>query len=183
MAAFQDQIAADKLLPARSFPWTSIRSPTTASPVVQRHDVAMRSRRQASILTFMAHDAHGRALCYSNTDLRKGEAAHEIFNFISFREKHHGTRPRHRVFDSKLTTHANLARLDAMAIPFMTLRRRSPALLKEIALLPRSAWGTVEPDVPTRKHRTPRVFEQTTRIEGTTFASSSSWTSASPPSC
>ena len=136
---------------------------------MQRHYVAMRSRRQASILTFMAHDADGHAFCYSNADLRKGEEADEIFNFISFWEKHHGTRPRHLVFDSKLTTHANLARLDDMGITFMTLRRRSAALLKEIALLPRSAWRTVELDVPTRKYRTPRIFEQSTRIEGKTF--------------
>jgi len=73
------------------------------------------------------------------------------------------------VFDSQLTTYANLARLDALGITFMTLRRRAPALLKEIALLPRSAWRTVELDVPTRKYRTPRVFEQATRIEGKKF--------------
>lgn len=50
-----------------------------------------------------------------------------------------------------------------------TLRRRSPALLKEIALLPRSAWRTVELDVPTRKYQTPRVFEQTVRLAGRPF--------------
>ena len=170
MAAFQDQIAGDKLLPGRSFDLDFHSIPYHGEhPVVQRHYVAMRSRRQASILTFMAHDADGHAFCYSNADLRKGEEADEIFNFISFWEKHHGTRPRHLVFDSKLTTHANLARLDDMGITFMTLRRRSAALLKEIALLPRSAWRTVELDVPTRKYRTPRVFEQSTRIEGKTF--------------
>ena len=73
------------------------------------------------------------------------------------------------MFDSQLTTYANLVRLHDMGITFMTLRRRSPALLKEIALLPRSAWRTVELDVPTRKYRTPRVFDQSTRIEGQTF--------------
>ena len=70
------------------------------------------------------------------------------------------------MFDSQLTTYANLVRLHEMGITFMTLRRRSPALLKEIALLPRSAWRTVELDVPTRKYRTPRVFDQSTRIVG-----------------
>jgi hypothetical protein len=64
------------------------------------------------------------------------------------------------VFDSRLTTYGNLGRLDALGITFITLRRRSPRLRKEIALLPRSAWRTVELDVPTRKYRTPRVFEQ-----------------------
>jgi hypothetical protein len=129
----------------------------------------MRSRRQSSILTFLAQDAEGQAFCYSNADLRKGEEADEILRFVAFWEKHHGARPRHLVFDSQLTTYANLVRLHEMGITFMTLRRRSPALLKEIALLPRSAWRTVELDVPTRKYRTPRVFDQSTRIEGQTF--------------
>jgi hypothetical protein len=170
MAAFQDQISGDKLLPGRSFDLDFHSIPYHGEhPVVERHYVAMRSRRQPSILTFMAHDADGHAFCYSNADLRKGEEADEIFRFIAFWEKHHGTRPRHLVFDSKLTTHANLARLDDMGITFMTLRRRSPKLLKEIALLPRSAWRTVDLDVPTRKYRTPRVFEQSTRIEGKTL--------------
>jgi hypothetical protein len=39
------------------------------------------------------------------------------------------------VFDSQLTTYTNLVRLQKMDITFITLRRRSPALRKEIALL------------------------------------------------
>jgi len=170
LAVFQHQTSAQRLLVGQSFNLDFHSVPFHGEdPIVERHYVAMRSRRQPSILTFMAHDADGRAFCYSNADLRKGDEADEIFRFISFWEKHHGTRPRHLVFDSKLTTHANLARLDDMGITFMTLRRRSPKLLKEIALLPRSAWRTVELDVPTRKYRTPRVFEQSTRIEGKTL--------------
>ena len=43
-------------------------------------------------------------------------------------------------FDSKLTTHANLSRLhNELDITFVTLRRRSPKLMAEIATLPRSA--------------------------------------------
>ena len=87
-----------------------------------------------------------------------------MFRFVSFRERTHQERPRHLVFDSRLTTYEKLARPDEMGIPFITLRRRSPKLLKEITLLPRSAWRTIELDVPTRKHRTPRVFERTVRL-------------------
>ena len=47
-----------------------------------------------------------------------------------------------------------------MGIDFITLRRRSPNILKEIVNLPRSAWRVVELDVPTRKYRFPRVYEQ-----------------------
>ena len=52
------------------------------------------------------------------------------------------------------------------ASQFITLRRRSPKLLKEVVLLPRSAWRTVELDVPTRQYRTPRYFEQSVVLAG-----------------
>ena len=170
VATFQQQIAPEQELPGQSFNLDFHSVPYHGEhPAVQRHYVAMRSRRQSSILTFLAQDSDGQAFCYSNADLRKGEEADEILRFVAFWEKHHGARPRHLVFDSRLTTYANLVKLHDMGITFMTLRRRSPALLKEIALLPRSAWRTVELDVPTRKYRTPRVFEQSARIEGQTF--------------
>ncbi len=139
------------------------------SPQVEAHYVSMRSRRQPSILVFLAQDEKSQSFCYSNADLRKGEEANEIFRFISFWQKAHGQLPRHLVFDSKLTTYANLAKLDVMKIEFITLRRRSPSLLTEIYNLPRSAWRQVELDVPTRLYRTPRIFEQRVRIAGREF--------------
>lgn len=139
------------------------------APVVERHYVSARSRRQPSVLVFLAQDAGGRAFCYSNADLRKGEEAEEIFRFISFWERTHGKIPRHLVFDSRLTTYAQLARLDEMHIDFITLRRRSPGILKEIVNLPRSAWRVIELDVPTRKYRFPRVYEQKVSLAGCEF--------------
>ena len=140
-----------------------------AHPVLERHYVSARSRRQPSVLVFLAQDAEGRAFCYSNANIRKGEEPAEIFRFIAFWKRAHNALPRHLVFDSRLTTYPNLARLDTMGIAFITLRRRSPQLLKEIALLPRSAWRTIELDVPTRKYRTPRVYDQKVRLAGRTF--------------
>jgi transposase len=138
-------------------------------PIIQRHYVSARSRRQPSILVFLAQDPEADAFCYSNANLRKGEESEEIFRFISFWKRTHGRYPQELVFDSRLTTYANLARLDRMNISFITLRRRSPKLLKEIADLPASAWRVVELDVPTRKHRTPRVFQQTITLAGSKF--------------
>ena len=140
-----------------------------AHPVLERHYVSARSRRQPSILVFLAQDAEGRAFCYSNADIRKGEEPEAVFRFIAFWQRIHKAKPRHLVFDSRLTTYLNLARLDQLGITFITLRRRSPRLLQEIARLPRSAWRTVELDVPTRKYRTPRVYDQTVRLAGRTF--------------
>src|SRR5262245_1103718 len=88
--------------------------------------------------------------------------------------RHHGSAPRHLVFDSKLTTYAGLDRLDEAEITFMTLRRRSPALLKEIVNLPASAWRTVTLDLSQRKYRTPRIYEQKVVSANAYSASSSS---------
>jgi hypothetical protein len=138
-------------------------------PVVERHYVSARSRRQKSVLVFLAQDAEGRAFCYSNASLRKGEENEEVLNFVAFWKRNHGKLPRQLVFDSRLTTYKHLARLDKMGISFITLRSRSPKLLKELALLPSSAWRTVELDVPSRKYRTPSVFEKSVHLEGCDF--------------
>ena len=170
LAAWHDVVRPDHFFDGESFNLDFHSVPYYGEhPVVERHYVSARSRRQPSILVFLAQDAAGRAFCYSNADLRKGEEAEEIFNFISFWKRTHGQQPRHLVFDSRLTTYANLAKLDHMGISFITLRRRSPALLKEIALLPRSAWRTVELDVPARKFRFPRVYEKKVSLAGRTF--------------
>jgi transposase len=132
-------------------------------PLVESYYLAKRSRRQPSILVFLAQDPEAQAFCYANADIRKGEEADEIFRFIDFWRRQHGKAPQHLVFDSKLTTYAGLDRLDAAGITFLTLRRRSPALLTEIAGLPPSAWRTVELDVPHRKYRNPRFYEQKAR--------------------
>lgn len=137
--------------------------------VIERHYVSARSRSQPSILVFLAQDAEDQAFCYSNADIRKGEQGDEVLHFVRFWKRVRGQYPRELVFDSRLTTYANLVRLDDLKISFITLRRRSPQLLRDIALLPRSAWRVVELDVPTRKYRTPRVYEKTVQLEKRDF--------------
>ena len=170
LAAWHEKLSPDDLFDGESFNLDFHSVPYYGeSPLAERHYVSARSRRQPSVLVFLAQDALGRAFCYSNADLRKGEESEEVFRFISFWKKTHGRLPRHLVFDSRLTTYENLARLDVMQIAFITLRRRSPALLKEIVLLPRSAWRTIELDIPTRKYRTPRVYEKEVHLAGRKF--------------
>lgn len=170
MAAWHRALAQDKLFPGASFNLDFHSVPYYGEdPQVERHYVSMRSRAQPSVLAFLAQDAEGHAFCYSNADLRKGEEAEEIFRFIAFWKKHHGENPRHLVFDSRLTTYAHLARLDDLGITFITLRRRSPKLLAAIKDLAPSAWRRVTLEVPARKYKTPRVFEQPVALAGATF--------------
>lgn len=170
LAAWHEQLSGCKLLGGSSFNLDFHSVPYYGSdPIVEKHYVSARSRSQPSLLVFLAQDEQSQTFCYSNADLRKGEEAEEIFRFIDFWKRTHGRKPRHLVFDSKLTTYDNLARLDKMKIDFITLRRRSPKLLAEIYGLPRSAWRTIELDVPTRQYRTPRVYEQRVSLAGRTF--------------
>src|ERR1035438_6487944 len=142
LAAWHDQLAGSNLLDGSSFNLDFHSVPYYGQdPVVEKHYISARSRSQPGMLVFLAQDEHSQTFCYSNADLRKGEEAEEIFRFIRFWEKAHGQRPRHLVFDSKLTTQANLARLDRMKIDFITLRRRSPALLRDSV----SSFSSVPP--------------------------------------
>jgi len=132
--------------------------------VVEKHFVSMRSRRQKAILVFFAQDAESKIFCYSNADLRKGEEADEIFQFIKFWTKQSGKMPPHLVLDSKLTTYKNLSKINKMGITFLTLRRRTPNVLKEIADASPSAWRKIELKNTKRKYRTPKVIDRETEI-------------------
>ena len=160
LAAWQDVLSGAGLVAGDSLNLDFHSIPYAGEhPLVQKHYVAMRSRRQPSILAFLAQDATSNVFCYSNADLRKGEEAEEVFRFLAFWRKHHGNKlPGELVFDSKLTTQAGLARLDSMGVPFITLRRRNPTLLAEARALPASAWRVVTLENVARSFRTPRVF-------------------------
>jgi hypothetical protein len=170
LAAWHQQLSGDSLFEGESFNLDFHSVPYFGEQaLVERHYVSKRSRRQPSVLTFLAQAAQGQVFCYSNADIRKGEESEEIFRFIDFWTRQHGAPPRHLVFDSKLTTYDRLERLDADGIVFITLRRRSPKLLAEVAALAPSAWRRVTLDIPSRQYQTPRVYEQKVCLITRTF--------------
>jgi hypothetical protein len=167
---WQSRSAGDALCNGQSFNLDFHTVPFFGEhPQVQAHYLSKRSRRQPGILVFLAQDADSHVFCYANADLRKGEEADAVFGFVDFWTRNHGSPPSHLVFDSKLTTYNGLDRLDQAGITFITLRRRDAALLAELDALPPSAWRTVTLDLPQRKFRTPRVFEQPARIRQRDF--------------
>jgi hypothetical protein len=167
LGGWVERLRDEKLIDARSFnlDFHSI-SYFGDDPFVEKHYVPRRSQRRKAVLTFLAQDAAGQVFCYSNADLRKGEEADEVLRFVEFWQKRYGEKPRHLVFDSKLTTYKNLGKLHELGITFITLRRRSPRLAAEIAMLPRSAWRVVALDVPHRKFKTPRIVDQRITLTG-----------------
>lgn len=127
---------------------------------MEKHYVSKRSRRQKGILAFLAQDADSRVFCYANADVRKSDQNDEILRFVDFWKQRTGTPPGELIFDSKLTTYANLNQLNQMGIAFITLRRRSKNLVSEIRNEPVSAWRRIELDAVSRAYRTPKILDR-----------------------
>jgi hypothetical protein len=132
---------------------------------LEKHYVSRRSRRQKGVLVFLARDATERVICYANAGVPKAEQPDEILKFVAFWERRTGSPPAELVFDSQLTAHANLNRLNRRGIRFMTLRRRSRALLRAIWSRPASAWRRITLNSLTRRFRTPRVLDERIRLK------------------
>ena len=127
--------------------------------LVEKHYVSKRSRRQKGILAFLAQDGEQRFFCYANSDLRKEQQDDEVLAFVRFWKERTGKLPEELIFDSRLTTHANLNRLNRQGVQFITLRRRSPRLLHELLARPRSAWRRIELAGVSRLYKTPRILD------------------------
>jgi len=85
-------------------------------PLLEKHYVSKRSRRQKGILAFLAQDSEQRFFCYANTDLRKEQQNDEILQFVKYWKARTGQLPEELVFDSKLTTDGvNLFPMDSLS--------------------------------------------------------------------
>ena len=134
--------------------------------LVEKHYVSKRSRRQKGMLAFLAQDADTRVFCYANGQLRKSEQNDEILRFVEFWQARTGHLPEELVFDSKLTTYANLNRLNELGVAFITLRRRSKKMLEAIGQVPLSAWRRIELPGIARAYRTPKILDETIALSG-----------------
>jgi Transposase DDE domain len=128
--------------------------------LIEKHYVSKRSRRQKGILAFLAQDAETRVFCYANGELRKDQQNDEVLQFVRFWKKRTGRYPEELIFDSRLTTYAKLNELDRLGIQFITLRRRSPGLVREIDQMPQSAWRQIELKGVSRQYTTPRILDR-----------------------
>jgi len=128
--------------------------------LVQKHYVSKRSRRQKGLLAFLAQDAEKRVFCYANGQVRKEDQNDEILRFVDFWKEKTGHLPTELIFDSRLTSYANLSKLNKQGIQFMTLRRRSRKLLEEIYATPPSAWRRIQLESIGRIYKTPRILDR-----------------------
>jgi len=136
--------------------------------LLEKHYVSKRSRRQKGILAFIAQEEKNQVFCYTNADLRKDEQNDEVLQFVEFWKERTGKVPEELIFDSRLTTYANLDKLNQMNIKFMTLRRRTKKLLDELHELPLSAWSKIQLENIARAYKTPRIYDQQICLKGYT---------------
>ena len=132
-------------------------------PALEKHYVPSRSQRTRSVLTFFAQDAATHNLIFANADISKATQAREVICFCEHWRSLTGTDPGLLVFDQKLTTQAVLAELDQRGVTFMTLRMRSPALIRHIDQLDPKAWSTVRLDRD-GNYRKPQVVDEIVRL-------------------
>lgn len=133
--------------------------------LVQKHYVSKRSRRQKGILAFLVWDGEKKHFCYANADVRKEDQNDEILRFVEFWEEKVGRSSGELVFDSKLTTYKNLSKLNEKKIQFITLRRRSKNMLRQIHSLPESAWRKIELSNVSREYKTPKIINQQIQLQ------------------
>jgi hypothetical protein len=129
--------------------------------LLQKHYVSKRSRRQKGLLAFVAQDAQTHVFCYGNAQVRKETQNDEIRHFVRFWQERTGRLPEELIFDSKLTTHANLSWLNEQEIDFITLHRRSREMLAETSARPASAWRSIHVEGVSRLYQQPRILDET----------------------
>ncbi len=132
---------------------------------LEKHYVPRRSQRTESVLTFFVHDGETHNLVYSNAACTKADQAGQVLAFVRRWQSATGQSPELLVFDSKVTTGAGLAELDAAGLRFLTLRARKLTITAELEALPDSAWRTVTLERKGR-HAHPQIHETLVKVRG-----------------
>ena len=127
-------------------------------PALEKHYVPTRSQRARSVLTFFAQDTGTHNLVYANADLSKATQAREAIAFCDHWKAVSGSDPKMLIMDQKVTTQEVLGELDERGVKFLTLRMRSPSLVKHINGLAGKDFTTITLDRP-GPHNRPKVHE------------------------
>ncbi|HVB44689.1 MAG TPA: hypothetical protein VNF47_18585 [Streptosporangiaceae bacterium] len=127
-------------------------------PALEKHYVPTRSQRARSVLTFFARDSGTHNLVYGNADISKATRAREVIAFCDHWKQVSGKDPAMLVMDQKVTTQPVLGELSERGVKFLTLRMRSPALIRHISSLQPADFKTITLDRP-GPHNKPKVHE------------------------
>jgi hypothetical protein len=128
--------------------------------VLENHYIPCRGQAESSVQTFFAQEHENQVFCYANANLTRDEQAGEVLRFVDFWQTLTGHDPEWLYFDSKLTTYAELSRLNERGVSFVTIRRRGAGLLRQLEERPLTDWIGAVIDIPKRRQKRIRYLEQ-----------------------
>ena len=132
---------------------------------LENHYQPLRGKAGPSVLTFFAMEQKSRVFCYANANLTRAQQPGEVLRFVEFWRQLMGKNPQWLYFDSKLTTYAELSRLNEQGVWFVTIRRRGNRLLNRLAGLASDAWRKAVIDIPKRRHQQIRYVDERVGLE------------------
>jgi len=126
-----------------------------------------RNKALASIQAVLAQDPENGLLCYGDTTIRHENQDNVVIEFLDFyhSDKRIDDQLKYLVFDSKFTTYRNLDRLNKRSIKFITVRRRSKALVEHIQGIADNQWKKIVVDRANGKGRTVTAYDETATIK------------------
>jgi len=134
--------------------------------VLQKNWAGARGKVMKSALTLVAQDAGSKLMLYTATDIRREEADDQVLEFNAFwkglrKGKAQGCK---FIFDSRLTSYAQLSALNQDGVKFITLRRRGKTLLQEIEQI--KDWTRIHIPHEKRKYPNPEVHDSQIKLRG-----------------
>jgi hypothetical protein len=129
--------------------------------VLEKNWAGSRSKAIKSILSLIVQEPSTGNLSYVNGEIKHRNQSDAIFDFIDFWKYGRGTTPKMLIFDSKFTTYKNLNKLNQSKekIKFLTIRRRSKNLVKQIDLIASEKWQKVSVERARGKYQKIRVHD------------------------
>ena len=133
---------------------------------LENHYIPCRGQACPSVQAFFAAEHEKQVFCYANANLTRDEQSQEVIRFVDYWKDLTGQNPEWLYFDSKLTTYAELSELNSRDIFFVTIRRRGSNLLKRLDARPKSDWTSAVIDIPKRRHKRIRFWEEEITLDG-----------------
>jgi hypothetical protein len=165
LAGWVKQISPLLLPEARSFSLDFHPIPYRGDEaVLENHYIPCRGQACPSVQSFFAQEHKNHVFCYANANLTRDEQPGEVLRFVEFWQDLTGQNPEWLYFDSKLTTYAELSRLNERGVYFVTIRRRGPALLKRLRERPAGDWTGAVIDIPKRRQKHIHYLEETVSL-------------------
>ena len=108
--------------------------------------------------TIFAQDGESNAILYTRADILHKNEPEEIKKFVTYWKTIKSKINETLVFDCKLTTYGVLDDLAKDNVRFITLRKRTQALIANTEKIPEKEWQKMYLPIPKRKHKSCKVY-------------------------